>query len=66
MAHQVDDDTWRHHLARGDYSRWVRDAIKDDELAGEVERIEGNRTLGATASRQGIREAIERRYTAPA
>jgi HAD superfamily hydrolase (TIGR01484 family) len=66
LADGVDDDTWLHHLARGDYSRWFRDAIKDDELAAEVERIEGDHALGAAASRQRIREAIERRYTAPA
>jgi HAD superfamily hydrolase (TIGR01484 family) len=66
LADGVDDDTWRHHLERGDYSRWFRDAIKDDELAAEAERIEADRTLGAAATRQRIREAIERRYTAPA
>lgn len=33
----VDDATWRHHLARGDYSRWIRGSIKDDERAYEVQ-----------------------------
>jgi hydroxymethylpyrimidine pyrophosphatase-like HAD family hydrolase len=66
LADGVDDDTWVHHLERGDYSRWFRDAIKDDELAAETAAIERDRTLGAAASRQRIREAIERRYTAPA
>jgi hypothetical protein len=66
LADGVDDDTWVHHLERGDYSRWFRDAIEDDELAAEAEGIERDRALGAAASRQRIREAIERRYTAPA
>ncbi|HET6468303.1 MAG TPA: HAD-IIB family hydrolase, partial [Geminicoccaceae bacterium] len=29
----VDDDTWLHHLRAGDYSRWCRESIKDEELA---------------------------------
>jgi hypothetical protein len=29
----VDEGTWLHHPARGDYSRWTADAIKDDVLA---------------------------------
>jgi hypothetical protein len=40
IAHGIDDDTWLHHLRRGDYSHWVRDAIKDDEMAEEVAAIE--------------------------
>jgi hydroxymethylpyrimidine pyrophosphatase-like HAD family hydrolase len=66
MADGVDDDTWRHHLARGDYSRWLRDAIKDAELAADVVRIEGDPALDAATSRARIRRAIERRYTASA
>ena len=33
LAEGVDDDTWMHHLREGDYSEWMRDAIKDTELA---------------------------------
>jgi hypothetical protein len=66
MASGVDDETWRHHLARGDYSRWFRDAIKDEDLATEAEQIEGDPALEPSDSRRRIREAIERRYTAPA
>jgi hydroxymethylpyrimidine pyrophosphatase-like HAD family hydrolase len=65
MADGVDDATWEHHLRRGDYSRWIREAIKDPELAAEVSALE---TEGASPgeSRAAVREAIERRYTAPA
>ena len=66
LAEGVDDDTWRHHLERADYSRWFRDAIKDDGLAAEAEAVERDRRLDPAASRAAIRAAIERRYTAPA
>jgi hypothetical protein len=66
MADGVDDDTRLHHLQANDYSRWVREAIKDDELADELEQIEGQRTRDPGATRRSAREAIERKYTAPA
>ena len=63
----VDDATWQHHLARGDYSRWIRGNIKDDGLADEVQTVEAAAgRLDAAASRRAIRVAIERRYTLPA
>jgi hypothetical protein len=66
MADGVDDDTWLHHLKAHDYSRWIREAIKDDELADELERIEGQPERDPKATRRAVREAIERKYTAPA
>ena len=47
------------HLNRGDYSRWIWESIKEELLAGEVQ---GN----LCESREGIKSAIERYYTAPA
>jgi HAD superfamily hydrolase (TIGR01484 family) len=64
IADGVDEETWLHHLERHDYSRWMSTAIKDDELADDVRRAEDE--PDPTASRQRVREAIERRYTAPA
>jgi len=64
MADGVDDDTWMHHLRRGDYAHWFRDSIKDDDLAAETERIQ--QLDDPVTSRRSIREAVERRYTAPA
>ena len=66
LADGVDDDTWMHHLRKGDYSRWFRRAIKDAELARETERIEHDSEISAEASREQIRDKIEERYTAPA
>jgi hydroxymethylpyrimidine pyrophosphatase-like HAD family hydrolase len=63
----VDDQTWLHHLRRGDYSRWVRESIKDDELAADVASVEqGAQRSDPRASRAAIRGAIEQRYTLPA
>ena len=65
LAEGVDDATWLHHLRNLDYSRWFRDAIKDDELAEDVERVERGDDPDPTISRAIIREAVESRYTAP-
>jgi hypothetical protein len=61
----VDDDTWEFHRRKGDYSRWFRDEVKDDDLASEAEAIErGQQTPGE--SRAAVRAAVEKRYTLPA
>ncbi len=65
IASGVDDDTWTFHLRAGDYSRWFRDAIKDEALAEEAARAENDAALSAAESRARIREAIESRYTQP-
>jgi hypothetical protein len=40
IAAGIDDATWLHHLRRQDYSRWIREALKDESLANEVSKIE--------------------------
>jgi hypothetical protein len=65
MADGVDDETWLHHLRGGDYSRWFRLTIKDDELAAEASQIEQDLSLGPRQSRAALRAAIEKRYSAP-
>jgi len=62
----VDDQTWDYHLRKGDYSRWIAAAIKDQTLAGQVREIERHTALSPSQSRQEIRAAIEARYTLPA
>jgi hypothetical protein len=49
----------------GDYSRWFRDEISDDELADAAATIGGDGTLSASESRARIVEAGRERYTAP-
>ena len=63
LAEGVDDDTWLFHLRRGDYVRWFREAIKDDELAAAAQAAEAS--PDPAESRAEIAEAIKRRY-APA
>ena len=65
IAEGVDDATWLHHLERGDYSRWFREAIKNEDLAREAAAIE-QAAAPASESRARIRAAIDRRYTLPA
>src|SRR5262249_6780862 len=66
LADGVDDETWRFHLRKGDYSRWLGDAIKDPELAAEAAAVEEAGDLEPRESRRRIRDAIEHRYTLPA
>jgi hypothetical protein len=42
LAAGVDDATWLRHLRAGDYSRWLLDSIKDDELAAEAAQVEAD------------------------
>ncbi len=66
MAEGVDTATWQHHLRRGDYSRWMRDCIKDDVLADEVLEVEQSVPDDAAESLQRVKAAIEHHYTLPA
>jgi hypothetical protein len=61
LAKGVDEATWLHHLRNGDISRWLREGVKDEELADEVRALEGTADAGAT--RRAVLEAIARRYT---
>ena len=65
MADGVDDETWNFHLKEGDYSKWLNDSVKDNDLAEEVAVIE-KKKIKPEASRAEIRQAIEARYTLPA
>ena len=65
LAAGVNDETWTHHLRNRDYSRWFREAIKDEGLAAEAAAVEADASLPPEDSRRLIRAAIERRYTLP-
>jgi HAD superfamily hydrolase (TIGR01484 family) len=66
LAEGLDDETWNFHVAQADYSRWLREIIRDQDLAEVVGSVEKDRTLGPKESRQRIIEAIRKHYTAPA
>jgi HAD superfamily hydrolase (TIGR01484 family) len=61
LAEGVDEPTWAHHLERGDYSAWLREMIKDPEVAGEVAALE---TAGdaPAESRRRVLDALRARY----
>ncbi|MCI0701471.1 MAG: HAD family hydrolase [Planctomycetia bacterium] len=65
LADGVDDETWEFHRTSGDYSKWVRAQIKDNQLADELAELEVNRDASPKDSRAAIRAAIEARYTLP-
>ncbi len=48
------------------YSRWFREAIRDNQLADAAAAIERDTSLDTKASRARLGVEIERRYTAPA
>ncbi len=66
LAAGVDEGTWLYHLREGAYSRWFREAIKDDELAREAESVDADTSFAAAESRARIKEFVDKRYTAPA
>ena len=66
LAEGVDDETWEHHLHRGDYEKWFRDSIKDEGLAANAKRIADLPNVHPVESRRLIRELVEKDYTLPA
>jgi energy-coupling factor transporter ATP-binding protein EcfA2 len=67
LASGVDDETWLFHLRQGDYSRWLRTALKDSRVADEVAQVEHQQDhLPAAESRARIIASLDRHYTAPA
>jgi hypothetical protein len=61
LAEGVDEATWAFHLGRGDYSVWMRDMIKDPELAAEIAALE-RAGLPAAEARLRILAALRHRY----
>jgi phosphoglycolate phosphatase (TIGR01487 family) len=59
----IDEETWLFHLRRGDYSRWIRESVKDRDLAEVVRQVEEWSDLGSQDSRDRICNAIEAKYS---
>jgi len=66
IAEGIDDETWVFHLNRGDYSCWLANSIKDEELSQEASRIEGLKNVLALESKRMMLDAIQLSYTLPA
>jgi len=65
IAEGIDEETWTFHLRRGDYSRWMRDVIKNEGLARKVQDIEERLELTPPQTRALVCAEIESRYTLP-
>jgi len=61
----VDDETWEFHRQHGDYSKWVRAQVKDNQLADEIATIEADDRATPKDTRAAVRAAVEARYTLP-
>jgi hydroxymethylpyrimidine pyrophosphatase-like HAD family hydrolase len=62
LAEGVDEATWEHHLRAGEYSRWMRQMIKDPELADEVQAIERAPDVSPVDARRQVLGVVRRRY----
>jgi hydroxymethylpyrimidine pyrophosphatase-like HAD family hydrolase len=62
LAEGVDETTWAHHLRAGDYSRWIRQMIKDPDLADQIGALEHDTGLAPADSRRRVLDALRARY----
>jgi hydroxymethylpyrimidine pyrophosphatase-like HAD family hydrolase/ABC-type dipeptide/oligopeptide/nickel transport system ATPase component len=62
IAGGVDEETWTHHLRNSDYSRWLRESVKDTAVADEVAAIEQDRSLNASESLSRILDTLKKHY----
>jgi hydroxymethylpyrimidine pyrophosphatase-like HAD family hydrolase len=61
----VESESLRHHLARGDFSRWASDVLGDHQLARGLRKLERVTAAGATPDRAEILAHIESQYSIP-
>jgi hypothetical protein len=62
MAEGIDDDTWRYHLKRKDFSKWFKNKIHDETLAKISEEVEN--MPDPKISKKQIIDYIDENYTA--
>jgi hypothetical protein len=65
IAAGIDQNTWMFHLRNNDYSRWIREAVRDPWLAEQIEPIERRGDLSPQHTRDLVRGIISARYTLP-
>jgi HAD superfamily hydrolase (TIGR01484 family) len=62
LGEGVDDQTWLYHLRNGDYERWFREMIKDEELADRAKKLRGDSHIMVADSRHQIFDLIRKKY----
>jgi predicted transcriptional regulator len=62
FVEQVNGESLEFHLYRGDFENWLKDAIKDAELAEEIGKIK-NANLKGEDLRKEILNAVEAKYS---
>jgi HAD superfamily hydrolase (TIGR01484 family) len=62
LGEGVDEETWRFHLRQGDYERWFRGVIQDEDLADQAARLGRNGAVAAEDSRRQIFDFIRKKY----
>jgi hydroxymethylpyrimidine pyrophosphatase-like HAD family hydrolase/energy-coupling factor transporter ATP-binding protein EcfA2 len=65
IAAGIDEPTWLFHLRRNDYSRWIRECVRDPWLAERIEPIERRMDLSPQQTRDLVQGLIRARYTLP-
>lgn len=65
LSQGIDEDTWSYHLKQGDYSKWFKEAIKDEQLSEEAAKVEQS-DLNVEESKTRIKKLIDEMYTLPA
>lgn len=57
------DSVLTHHLAHGDFSRWISEAVRDESLASAIRKLESpDHLLDIDETRDELTRAIEQRY----
>jgi hypothetical protein len=62
LGEGVDDKTWQHHLRKGDYARWFRGVLKDEDLAKLADSLSRNGKSSPGQSRQQLFDFIRKKY----
>jgi hypothetical protein len=62
LGEGVDDETWRFHLREGDYERWFREMIKDEDLANLAAELRRQKDISPQESRRQIFDFIRKKY----
>lgn len=58
-------ESLRHHLIQGDFSRWAKDVLGDQQLARGLHKLERATAAGATPDRGEILAHVESQYLIP-